>query len=74
MPTAPKEAKMFEVSQYTFVAAFAALALALLLYVVNVIGVRGVSRLSLATEGSLSSVSLAFDRGLLKSPLFEVID
>ena len=32
---------MFEVSQYTFVAAFAALALALLLYVVNVIGVRG---------------------------------
>lgn len=49
---------MFEVSQYTFVAAFAAVALALLLYAVNVIGVRGVSRLSLATEGSLSSVSL----------------
>jgi cytochrome c-type biogenesis protein CcsB len=49
---------MFEVSQYTFVAAFAALALALLLYAVNVIGMRGVSRLSLATEGSSSSVSL----------------
>jgi cytochrome c-type biogenesis protein CcsB len=49
---------MFEVSQYMFVAAFAALALALLLYAVNVIGMRGVSRLSLATEGSSSSVSL----------------
>lgn len=49
---------MFELSQYTFVAAFAALALALLLYAVNVIGVRGASRLSLADGGSLSSVSL----------------
>jgi cytochrome c-type biogenesis protein CcsB len=49
---------MFEASQYSFVAAFAALGLALFLYVVNVVGVRGVSRLSAATGGSAGTVTL----------------
>jgi cytochrome c-type biogenesis protein CcsB len=49
---------MFELSQYMFVAAFAALALALLMYAVNVVGVRGAARLSLADGGTWSSGSL----------------
>jgi len=49
---------MYELSQYAFVAAFAALGLAVLLYVVNVIGARGVSRLSLADGGTVSSTNL----------------
>jgi cytochrome c-type biogenesis protein CcsB len=49
---------MFEISQYTFVAAFAALGVAVLLYAVNVIGVRGAARLSLANGGSLSTTTL----------------
>ncbi len=49
---------MYDLSQYAFVAAFAALGLAVLLYVVNVVGARGVSRLSLADGGSVSSSSL----------------
>jgi cytochrome c-type biogenesis protein CcsB len=49
---------MYEASQYMFVAAFAALGLALFLYVVNVVGVRGVSRLSVATAGSSGTVTL----------------
>ena len=49
---------MYDLSQYAFVAAFAALGLAVFLYVVNVVGARGVSRLSLAGGGSVSSSSL----------------
>ena len=49
---------MYDLSQYAFVAAFAALGLAVLLYVVNIVGARGVSRLSLADGGSVSSSSL----------------
>ncbi len=49
---------MYEVSQYAFAAAFAALALALILYLVNVIGARGVARMGLATGGSVSGSSL----------------
>ncbi|HET9477531.1 MAG TPA: c-type cytochrome biogenesis protein CcsB, partial [Dehalococcoidia bacterium] len=49
---------MYDLSQYAFVAAFAALGLAVFLYVVNVIGARGVSRLSLADGGTVTSSSL----------------
>lgn len=49
---------MYDLSQYAFVAAFAALGLAVFLYVVNVIGARGVSRLSLADGGTVASSSL----------------
>lgn len=49
---------MYEVSQYAFAAAFAALALAIALYLVNVVGARGVARMGLATGGSVSTSSL----------------
>lgn len=49
---------MFELSQYAFVAAFAALGVSLLMYLVNVVGVRGAARLSLADGGTWSSASL----------------
>jgi cytochrome c-type biogenesis protein CcsB len=48
---------MYEASQYSFVAAFAALGLALFLYIVNIVGIRGVNRLSAAT-GVSGSVAL----------------
>jgi cytochrome c-type biogenesis protein CcsB len=56
--TGKREANMYELSQYAFVAAFAALALAVCLYVVNVVGARGISRMSLANGGSMSTSSL----------------
>ncbi len=46
---------MYELSQYAFVAAFSALGLAMLLYVVNVLGARNVRMMSLADGGSVSS-------------------
>ena len=49
---------MYDLSQYAFVAAFAALGIAVFLYVVSVIGARGVSRLSLANGGTVSSSNL----------------
>ena len=53
----PKEATMYELSQYAFVAAFAALAVALLLYLVNVAGCAGAAQvLSVGGGGSVSSV------------------
>ena len=45
---------MYELSQYAFVAAFAALAAALLLYLVNVLGARGLQVLSVGGGGSVS--------------------
>jgi len=45
---------MYELSQYAFVAAFAALAAALLLYLVNVLGARGLQALSVGGGGSVS--------------------
>ncbi len=45
---------MYELSRYTFLAAFAALGLALGLYAVNVLGARGLRTLSFAGAGSLS--------------------
>src|SRR3990172_2777092 len=45
---------MYELSQYAFVAAFAALAAALLLYLVNVLGARGLQVLSVSGGGSVS--------------------
>ncbi len=56
--TGRREANMYELSQYSFVAAFAALALAVCLYVVNIVGARGISRMSLANGGSVSTSSL----------------
>jgi cytochrome c-type biogenesis protein CcsB len=61
---APKEAKRYELSQYAFVAAFAATGLAIVLYLVNVVGARGLRALSLAGGGgsvSSSSWDPAFD-------------
>ncbi len=49
---------MYDLSQYAFVAAFAALGIAVFLYVVSVIGARGVSRLSLANGGTVNSSNL----------------
>ncbi len=46
---------MFEISQYTFVVAFAALCLAMPLYLVNVLGGRSMPLIGLAGGGSLSS-------------------
>ena len=46
---------MYELSEYSFVAAFAALALAMLLYVVNIVGARSVRLLGLADGGSVST-------------------
>ena len=46
---------MYEVSQYAFVATFAALALAMLLYLVNVVGARSVRLIGLADGGSIST-------------------
>jgi len=46
---------MYELSQYSFVAAFSALGLAMLLYVVNVLGARSVRMMSFAGGGSVSS-------------------
>ncbi len=46
---------MYELSQYAFVAAFSALGLAMLLYVVNVLGARSVRMMSLANGGTISS-------------------
>lgn len=49
---------MYELSQYAFVAAFAATTLAIVLYLVNVVGARGLRALSLAgSGGSVSSSS-----------------
>src|SRR4030067_930841 len=45
---------MYELSQYAFVAAFAALAAALILYLVNVLGARGPQALSVGGGGSVS--------------------
>src|SRR3990172_8159568 len=45
---------MYELSQYAFVAAFAALAAALLLYLVNVLGARGRQVLGVGGGGSVS--------------------
>ena len=47
---------MYELSQYAFVAAFAALAAALLLYLVNVLGARGLQALSVG-GGTVSGPS-----------------
>ncbi len=55
---------MYELSQYAFVAAFAATGLAIALYLVNVVGARGLRAMSLAGgAGSVSSSSWdpAFD-------------
>ena len=52
-----REAKMYELSQYAFVAAFAALALAVCLYVVNVVGARGLSRMSPRERWLIESTS-----------------
>ncbi len=55
---------MYELSQYAFVAAFAATGLAVVLYLVNVVGARGLRALSLAGNGgsvSSSSWDPAFD-------------
>jgi cytochrome c-type biogenesis protein CcsB len=49
---------MFELSQYAFVATIAALSLAILLYLVNVVGARGVRMMSLAGGGSVSTSTL----------------
>jgi ABC-type transport system involved in cytochrome c biogenesis permease subunit len=49
---------MFELSQYAFVASIAALSLAILLYLVNVVGARGVRMMSLAGGGSVSTSTL----------------
>ena len=49
---------MYELSQYAFVAGFAALGLAMLLYVVNVLGARSLRRLSLADGGAISTSTL----------------
>lgn len=46
---------MYELSQYAFVAAFSALGLAMLLYVVYVLGARSVRMMSLANGGTISS-------------------
>jgi len=45
---------MYELSQYAFVAAFAALAAALVLHLVNVLGARGLQALSVGGGGSVS--------------------
>lgn len=50
---------MYELSRYAFVAAFAALGLALPLYLVNVVGSRRVRAMALATEGGSVSTSTA---------------
>ena len=50
---------MFEVSQYTFVAAMVALGVGLALYVVNVFGPRGVRALSFNTGGTHETDSFA---------------
>lgn len=44
---------MYELSQYAFGAALVALAVAVFLYLVSVVGARGLSRLGLATGGSV---------------------
>src|SRR3990172_13420231 len=49
---------MYELSQYAFAATIAALSLAILLYLVNVIGARGLRMMSLAGGGSLSTSTL----------------
>ncbi len=49
---------MYELSQYSFVAAFAALSLAMLLYVVHIVGARGVRIMGLAGGGSMSTSAL----------------
>lgn len=46
---------MYELSQYAFGAALLALGIAVLLYLISVIGTRGLSRLGLATGGSVST-------------------
>jgi len=46
---------MYELSQYAFGAALVALAIAVFLYLISVIGARGLSRLGLATGGSVST-------------------
>ncbi|MEO6196917.1 MAG: c-type cytochrome biogenesis protein CcsB [Dehalococcoidia bacterium] len=50
---------MFEVSQYTFVAAMVALGVGLALYVINVFGPRGVRALSFNTGGTQESDSFS---------------
>lgn len=54
---------MYDLSQYSFVAAFAALALGMLLYLANVVGARSVRLMGLADGGSMSTSALdtAFD-------------
>ena len=54
---------MYELSQYAFVVAFAAVSLAMLLYLVNVIGARGIRLIGLANGVSTSTSALdaAFD-------------
>jgi cytochrome c-type biogenesis protein CcsB len=49
---------MYELSQYSFVAAFAALGLALLLYLVNVVGARSARLVGFADGGSISISTL----------------
>jgi len=54
---------MYELSQYAFIVAFAAVSLAMLLYLVNVIGARGIRLIGLANGVSTSTSALdaAFD-------------
>lgn len=49
---------MYELSQYSFVASLAALSLAMLLYLVNVIGARSVRMVGLADGGFMSTSAL----------------
>ena len=49
---------MYELSQYAFAATIAALSLAILLYLINVIGARGLRMMSLAGGGSFSTSTL----------------
>ena len=54
---------MYELSQYAFVVAFAAVSLAMLLYLVNAVGARGIRLIGLANGVSTSTSALdaAFD-------------
>jgi len=49
---------MYELSQYAFAATIAALSLAIALYLINVIGARGLRMMSLAGGGSFSTSTL----------------
>ncbi len=46
---------MYELSQYSFIAAIAALGLAMLLYVANLVGARSVRLMGLASSGTISN-------------------